>query len=151
MGPKQTTLLMIAIINGPNLNLLGRRQPEIYGTTSFEDHLERLRRDFADTDIQYLQSNSEGAIIDAIHTLGYDTPSCTGIVINPGAYAHYSYAVADAISSIQLPVVEVHISNIHARDEFRHRSVTAPACRAMLCGFGLQGYNLAVQYLLTQG
>lgn len=138
---------MICIINGPNLNLLGRRQPEIYGTTTFEDHLKEMRAEFPDTPIEYFQSNCEGEIIDKIHRLGYDTPDCTGIIINPGAYAHYSYAIADAISSISLPVIEVHISNIHARDEFRHKSVTAPSCKAMLCGFGLKGYNLAVGYL----
>ncbi len=135
---------MICIINGPNLNLLGRRQPEIYGTTSFEDYLRTLREEHPEIDIEYYQSNCEGEIIDKIHRLGYDTPDCEGIIINPGAYAHYSYAIADAISSIQIPVIEVHISNIHARDEFRHKSVTAPSCRAMLCGFGLKGYELAL-------
>ncbi len=166
---------MICIINGPNLNLLGRRQPEIYGSKSFEDQLEEIRREFPDTEIEYFQSNSEGGIIDKIHELGYPgstggatggasveargrassqsaelraQSACTGIVINPGAYAHYSIAIADAIASIKLPVIEVHISNIHAREEFRHKSVTAPACKAMLCGFGLAGYNLAVRYLL---
>ncbi len=138
---------MICIINGPNLNLLGKRQPEIYGSTSFEDCLRELRAEFPDTPIEYFQSNSEGALIDKIHSLGYDTPECTGIVINPGAYAHYSLAIADAISSINLPVIEVHISNIHAREEFRHKSVTAPSCKAMLCGFGLRGYSLAVRFL----
>lgn len=140
---------MICIINGPNLNLLGKRQPEIYGTTTFEDYLRDLRGSFPDTPIEFFQSNCEGEIIDKIHKLGYETPGCTGIVINPGAYAHYSYAIADAISSISLPVVEVHISNIHARDEFRHKSVTAPSCKAMLCGFGLEGYRLAVSYLTS--
>ncbi len=140
---------MFCIINGPNLNLLGRRQPEIYGTTSFEDCLLELRREFPGEDIEYFQSNCEGEIIDKIHSLGYDSPDCRGIVINPGAYAHYSYAIADAISSVQLPVVEVHISNIHARDEFRHKSVTAPVCRGMLCGFGMKGYALALTYLAS--
>lgn len=138
---------MICIINGPNLNLLGKRQPEIYGTTTFEDYLRTLREAFPATPIEYFQSNCEGEIIDKIHSLGYDRPECTGIVINPGAYAHYSYAIADAISSIKLPVVEVHISNIHARDEFRHKSVTAPSCRGMLTGFGLRGYELALHFL----
>lgn len=138
---------MICIINGPNLNLLGRRQPEIYGTTTFEDYLRTLREAFPTTPIEYFQSNCEGEIIDKIHSLGYDRPECTGIVINPGAYAHYSYAIADAISSIKLPVVEVHISNIHSRDEFRHKSVTAPSCRGMLTGFGLRGYELALHFL----
>lgn len=141
---------MICIINGPNLNLLGKRQPEIYGSKSFDDCLANLRTEFPATQLEYFQSNSEGAIIDKIHALGYDTPGCTGIVINPGAYAHYSYAIADAIASIQLPVIEVHISNIHAREAFRRTSVTAPACKAMLCGFGLKGYALAIQSLLSQ-
>lgn len=138
---------MICIINGPNLNLLGRRQPEIYGNQSFESFLETLRHDFPGIDIQYFQSNSEGEIIDCIQRMGYETPSCRGIIINPGAYAHYSFAIADAIASIKLPVVEVHISNIHAREEFRRKSVTASACRSMLCGFGLEGYRLAVSSL----
>lgn len=137
---------MICIINGPNLNLLGKRQPEIYGSQTFEDVLTELRATFPETAIEYFQSNCEGEIIDKIHKLGYDTPECEGIVINPGAYAHYSYAIADAISSIQLPVVEVHISNIHARDEFRHKSVTAPSCKAMLCGFGMRGYEFALRF-----
>lgn len=139
---------MICIINGPNLNLLGRRQPEIYGTETFESRLAKLREKFPETEIEYFQSNCEGEIIDKIHQLGYDSPDCKGIVINPGAYAHYSYAIADAISSISLPVVEVHISNIHAREEFRRHSVTAPACRSMLCGFGMYGYELALQSLI---
>lgn len=138
---------MFCIINGPNLNLLGRRQPEIYGSTSFEDYLKTLRESNPDTTIEYFQSNCEGEIIDKIHSLGYDSPDCKGIVINPGAYAHYSLAIADAISSIQLPVIEVHISNIHAREEFRHKSVTAPSCKAMLCGFGMTGYALAIDFL----
>ena len=141
---------MIAIINGPNLNLLGKRQPEIYGHTTFDDCLKNIRSQFPDTEIHFFQNNSEGAIIDEIHRLGYDCPECEGIVINPGAYAHYSYAIADAISSINIPVIEVHISNIHARDEFRHKSVTAPVCKAMLCGFGLDGYLLAVRYLRNE-
>lgn len=138
---------MIAIINGPNLNLLGKRQPEIYGSDSFEDFLHEIRRRFPHTPIEYFQSNSEGEIITELHRLGYDYPDCQGIVINPGAYSHYSYAIADAISSIPVPVVEVHISNITGREEFRHQSVTAPACRGMLTGFGLEGYAMAVSFL----
>ena len=147
---RYTFTVMIAIINGPNLNLLGKRQPEIYGSVSFGDFLRELRKRHPDTEIEYFQSNSEGEIIDHIHRLGYDTPQCEGIIINPGAYAHYSYAIADAISSITLPVVEVHISNIHAREEFRHKSVTAPSCKAMLCGFGMEGYALALEWLLRK-
>ena len=138
---------MIAIINGPNLNLLGKRQPEIYGCETFENFLEHLREKNPLLPIEYFQSNSEGEIIDHIHKLGYDRPDCKGIVINPGAYTHYSYAIADAISAINLPVVEVHISNIMEREDFRHKSVTAPACAGMLTGFGLKGYTLAVEYL----
>ncbi|MBD5299312.1 MAG: type II 3-dehydroquinate dehydratase [Bacteroides sp.] len=140
---------MICIINGPNLNLLGKRQPEIYGSKSFDDHLREIRAEFPDTPIEYFQSNCEGEIIDKIHHLGYDNPECSGIVMNPGAYAHYSIAIADAISSVNIPVIEVHISNIHAREEFRHKSVTAPAAKGMICGLGLNGYNLAIRALLS--
>lgn len=139
---------MIAIINGPNLNLLGKRQPEIYGRETFEDFLQKLRERYPLVPIEYYQSNSEGAIIDHIHKLGYETPECAGIIINPGAYSHYSIAIADAISSINLPVVEVHISNITGREEFRHKSVTAPYCRGMLAGFGLEGYAMALGFLI---
>ena len=138
---------MIAIINGPNLNLLGKREPEIYGHESFEKYLKKLRNFYPDIAIEYFQSNSEGEIIDQIHKLGFDHPECKGIVINPGAYSHYSYAIADAISAISLPVVEVHISNIMHREDFRHQSLTAASCVAMLTGFGLEGYGLAVGYI----
>lgn len=137
---------MLAIINGPNLNLLGRRQPEIYGTKTFDETLAEIRADFADTRIEYFQSNSEGDLIDALHRLGYD-PDCGGIALNPGAYAHYSIAIADAIEAIPAPVVEVHISNIHTREEFRHTSVTARAARALIAGCGRDGYALALLYL----
>lgn len=140
---------MIAIINGPNLNLLGKRQPEIYGSKCFEDCLKDLRQKFPLEPIEYFQSNSEGEIIDHIHKLGYDTGECKGIVINPGAYSHYSIAIADAIAAINIPVVEVHISNIMGREEFRHTSVTAPYCKGMLTGFGLKGYELAIAFLLS--
>lgn len=139
---------MIAIINGPNLNLVGKRQPEIYGNENFESFLIKLRERFPLTPIEYFQSNSEGEIIDQLHKLGYDYPDCRGIVINPGAYSHYSYSIADAITSIPKPVVEVHISNIMSRDAFRHESVTAPGCVGVLAGFGLEGYAMAVDFLL---
>lgn len=139
---------MIAIINGPNLNLLGKRQPEIYGSQTFEDCLRNLREKFPLTPIEYFQSNSEGEIISEIHRLGFEASDCQGIVLNPGAYSHYSYAIADAISSIGKPVVEVHISNIMGRESFRHTSVTAPYCKGMLTGFGMQGYELAISFLL---
>lgn len=138
---------MISIINGPNLNLLGKRQPEIYGSQTFESFLRSLRERFPLTPIEYFQSNCEGEIIDKIHHLGYEEPECKGLIINPGAYAHYSYAIADAISSINLPVVEVHISNICAREDFRRKSVTAPACKAMISGCGLEGYAMALSFL----
>lgn len=138
---------MIAIINGPSLNLLGKREPHIYGTETFSDYLHKLRKEFPDVAIEYFQSNCEGEIITLIHKLGYDIPGCDGIVINPGAYSHYSYAIADALSAIPVDAVEVHVSNIHGREEFRRHSVTAAACRAMLCGFGLEGYSMAVGFL----
>lgn len=138
---------MIAIINGPNLNLLGKRQPEIYGNESFESFLRVLRERFPLVPIEYFQSNSEGEIINKIHQLGYESDDCKGIVINPGAYSHYSYAIADAISSINTVVVEVHISNIAGREDFRHKSVTAPSCRGMITGFGLEGYAMAIEYI----
>ena len=140
---------MIAIINGPNLNLLGKRQPEIYGHETFENTLRKIREEFPETPIEFFQSNCEGEIITHIHKLGYENPECTGIVINPGAFSHYSYAIADAISSISLPVVEVHITNIMGRETFRQQSVTAPACRGMLTGFGLDGYILAINYIAS--
>ena len=141
---------MIAIINGPNLNLLGRRQPEVYGNVTFESYLRTLREKFPETPVEYFQSNCEGDIITHIHKLGYETPECNGIVINPGAYTHYSYAIADAISSIGLPVVEVHISNIMGREHFRNKSVTAPGCKGMLTGFGLDGYEMAISFLINR-
>ena len=140
---------MIAIINGPNLNLLGKRQPEIYGNKTFESFLRDLRERFPLTPLEFFQSNSEGEIISHIHKLGYDSPECIGIIINPGAYTHYSYAIADAITSVQVPVVEVHISNIMGREDFRHRSVTATGCKGMLTGFGFEGYAMAVSFLLN--
>lgn len=144
---------MIAIINGPNLNMLGIRKPEIYGTAAMEDLMPRankLAHDLSEgaESIEYFQSNSEGVLIDRIQKLGYD-PRCKGIVINPGAYAHYSMAIRDAIEMIPVPVVEVHISNIHAREEFRHTDVVAPVCRGSICGLGLDGYLLAVRSLLS--
>ena len=138
---------MFAIINGPNLNLLGKREPHIYGNKSFEVFLRDLRHKFPNFPIEYFQSNCEGELIGFLHKLGYENPECHGIILNPGAYAHYSYALADAISSIPVPVVEVHISNIMAREEFRHKSVTAPACKGVITGLGLEGYTLALQFL----
>lgn len=138
--------MKIMVINGPNINLLGVREPEIYGAKTYSD-LEKYIEDYAEEhgiETVVVQSNGEGEIIDFIHhALGnYD-----GIVINPGAYTHYSYAIHDALSSVALPAVEVHLSNIHKREEFRHKSVTAPACIGQICGLGFRGYALAIEYL----
>lgn len=134
------------IINGPNLNMLGIREPNVYGSQSYSD-LEAYIESYAETvniEATVLQSNSEGEIIDFIHhALGnYDA-----IIINPGAYTHYSYAIHDALSSVNLPTVEVHLSNIHKREEFRHKSITAPVCIGQICGLGFRGYTLAIDYL----
>ncbi|MGN0237192.1 MAG: type II 3-dehydroquinate dehydratase [Lepagella sp.] len=138
--------MYFAIINGPNLDLLGKRQPEIYGSSTFEETLSLLRADLSDYEIKYSQSNCEGEIINMIHAYGFD-PDCIGIAINPGAYAHYSLAIADAIEAVPTPVVEVHISNIFAREEFRHTSVTARAAKSIISGCGRDGYLLALLYL----
>ena len=138
--------MYIQIINGPNLNLLGKRNPEIYGSETFEDTFEKLRKDLSHLRFEYAQSNSEGEIIDLIQHHGFDS-DCAGIILNPGAYAHYSIAIADAIEAIPAPVVEVHISNIHAREDFRHQSVTARSARALIAGCGRYGYTLAARYI----
>lgn len=135
----------ILIINGPNLNLLGVREPEIYGNTGFEEYLSKLSGTFPELEITYFQSNSEGSIIDELHRIGFDAE--TGVVLNAGAYTHYSIAIADAIRAVSAPVIEVHISNIHAREEYRKQSVIAPACRGMIAGLGLKGYELAIRAL----
>lgn len=137
---------MILIINGPNLNLLGIREPEIYGGESFESYLERLRIEFSDTEIEYFQSNSEGCIIDKLQEYGL-RDDCEGIVVNPGGYSHYSVAIADAFSSVDAPVIEVHISNIFSREDYRHRSVTGSKARGMIAGLGIDGYRLALIWL----
>ncbi len=138
----------IAIINGPNLNLLGRREPHIYGSETLDDTLAELGLQFPGNAFSFFQSNSEGEIIDILQKEGY-MEECTGIVLNPGAYAHYSIAIADAIRAIPVPVVEVHISNIHSREEFRHTTVTGAAADAVITGCGRLGYRLAVEYLLS--
>jgi len=135
----------ILIINGPNLNLLGKRQPEIYGSSGFEDYFNQLKELFSDVSLTYFQSNHEGALIDKIHEVGF---TYDGIVINAGGYTHTSVALADALSSVTTPAVEVHISNIHAREKFRHHSYLTPVCKGMICGLGLKGYELAVRYLI---
>ena len=137
--------MKILIINGPNLNLLGVREPGIYGSTSFDDYLTKLRQRFADVQIDYYQSNIEGELIDKMQEVGF---SIDGIVLNAGAYTHTSVALHDCIRSIKAPVVEVHISNVHQREEFRHRSMIAGACRGVVCGFGLDSYRLAIEGLV---
>ena len=137
---------MILIINGPNLNLTGKREPEIYGSETFEHYLERLRTSMPETRIEYFQSNSEGALIDRVQAAGADA-GCEGIVINPGGYSHYSIALADALRAVATPAIEVHISNIHAREGYRATTVTGAACRGVIAGLGLDGYRLAVEAL----
>ena len=165
---------MIVVINGPNLNLLGRREPEVYGAESLDDinvwlikrfesgsPYMRMNQNAFDASAgsiddkvfadgvwrKFFQSNCEGELVSAIQEFGFN-PQVSGIVINPGAYAHYSIALRDAIAAIPVPVVEVHLSNIHAREDFRHCSVTAPVCRGMICGLGKLGYALAIESLL---
>lgn len=132
----------IQIINGPNLNLLGRREPAVYGNMGFDAYLEQLRSSFPDHDIQYFQSNSEGALIDKIHEVGF---TVDGIVLNAGGYTHTSVALRDAIKSVDSPVIEVHISNVHSREEFRHQSMISAVCKGVIAGFGLDSYRLAIE------
>lgn len=134
----------IQIINGPNLNLLGKREPEVYGSKSFETFYEELRNDNIDIYLNYYQSNHEGGIIDKLHDVGF---RYQGIILNAGAYTHYSYAIADAIKAIKAPVVEVHISDIYAREDFRKISVTGENCIEIISGKGLDGYQTAIDLL----
>ena len=136
----------IEIINGPNLNLTGRREPEIYGTVTMEQYLDELRQSFPEVQIGYYQSNVEGEIINRIHEVGF---SADGIIINAGGYSHTSVAIHDAIAAVPAPAIEVHLSNIFAREEYRHHSLLTSACRGIICGLGLNGYELAVNALLT--
>lgn len=136
----------IQIINGPNLNLLGRREPGVYGSRSFDDYLEELRAKYPDVQLDYFQSNHEGDLIDCIHACGFEAD---GIVLNAGAYTHTSIALHDALRAVTAPAVEVHISNVHAREEFRHHSLISVACRGVICGFGLDSYRLAVEALIN--
>jgi 3-dehydroquinate dehydratase-2 len=135
----------IQIINGPNLNLLGKRETSIYGSESFEDFLETLKKRFPSLSLHYYQSNVEGEIVNKLHEVGF---SFDGIVLNAGAYTHTSVAIHDAIGGIKTPVVEVHISNVYAREEFRHKSLITSKCAGMLTGFGMEGYALALTYLI---
>ena len=137
----------ILIVNGPNLNLLGVREPSIYGHDSFESYMPQLRADFPDVKIKYYQSNVEGELINKLQEVGFEYD---GIVLNAGAYTHTSIALLNCIRSLRCPVVEVHISNVHAREEFRHKSIISAACLGVICGFGLAGYKMAIEGLLGQ-
>lgn len=137
--------MKVIIINGPNLNLLGVREPKVYGRKSFEVYFEQLQAEFPGITLHYFQSNHEGALIDKIQEVGF---SYNGIILNGGALTHYSYALADALAAIETPTIEVHISNIHARESFRHTSLTAKNCVGSIAGLGLKGYELALQYFL---
>lgn len=155
--------MKVLILNGPNLNLLGERSPEIYGYTNFADYLDELADRFPSVRFQYYQSNVEGELIDAIHAAGSVSPNlnpdaearttvvspCDAIVLNAGALTHYSYALTDAIEAVSVPVIEVHISNIAARERFRANSVIAPVCMGSISGFGMESYALAIHALLN--
>lgn len=137
----------ILILNGPNLNLLGVREPGIYGSSSFDSYLPVLRERFPDMEIEYFQSNIEGVMIDKMQEVGF---SYDGIVLNAGAYTHTSVALHDCIRSLRCPVIEAHISNVHTREEFRHKSLISSACRGVICGFGLDSYRLALSALAEE-
>lgn len=139
--------MKILILNGPNLNLLGRREPEVYGAQAFEIFFQTLTQSFPTAELYYFQSNIEGELIDKLHEVGF---SFDGVILNAGAYTHTSVAIHDAIGAINTPVVEVHISNVYAREEFRHTSLITSKCAGLITGFGLQGYALALIYLLNR-
>ncbi len=136
--------MKIAIINGPNLNLLGKREPEVYGNITFESYLEKLKAIFPDIEFTYFQSNVEGELVTALQNVGF---SSDGIILNPGAYTHTSIALGDAVAAITTKVLEVHISNIFAREEFRKYSYVSAKCVGVISGLGLKGYELGVNYL----
>lgn len=137
--------MKILILNGPNLNLLGKREPEIYGSLTFEAFFEELKKKYNTIDLHYFQSNVEGELINKLHEVGF---SFDGVILNAGAYTHTSVAIGDAIKGIETPVIEVHISNVHAREDFRHTSYIAPNAKGVIAGFGLQSYELALQSFL---
>ena len=137
----------IIIINGPNLNLLGKREPEVYGSTSFVDFYEELKGNYAHISLDYFQSNHEGELISKIQEVGFTN---VGIILNPAGYSHTSVALADAVAAVESPVVEVHISNIFSREEFRKHSFISPVSAGVITGFGLKGYELAIKFLLEQ-
>lgn len=139
--------MKILILNGPNLNLLGKREPEVYGYDTFEDFYKKLEAGFPQITFEYYQSNIEGELINKLHEAGF---TYDGIVFNPGGYTHTSVAIGDAVAAIKTPVIEVHISNVFAREEFRHISFVAPHAKGSICGLGLTGYRLAVEAFLQQ-
>lgn len=139
--------MKILIVNGPNLNLLGKREPGIYGSESFEQYFETLRKRFPDVELHYYQSNVEGELINKLHETGF---TFDGIVLNAGAYTHTSVAIHDAIGAIKTPVIEVHISNVYGREEFRHKSLITSKCIGLLTGFGMEGYAMAINYFNTR-
>jgi 3-dehydroquinate dehydratase-2 len=137
----------IQIINGPNLNLLGKREPDVYGNESFDAFYEKLKTRFAEVELHYYQSNVEGEIINKLHETGF---GFDGIILNAGAYTHTSVAIHDAIGAIKTPVAEVHISNVYAREEFRHKSLITSKCVGLITGFGMEGYAMALQFLVKK-
>jgi len=137
--------MKLIIINGPNLNLLGKREPEIYGAHSFDDYFKELQNKFLDVNLSYFQSNIEGEIIDKLHEVGF---SYDGVILNAAAYTHTSVGIGDAVKATETPVVEVHISNVHAREEFRHHSHIAANAKGVIVGFGLKSYDLAIESFL---
>jgi 3-dehydroquinate dehydratase-2 len=138
--------MKILIINGPNLNLLGVREPSVYGSQTFEEYFKTLQSKYPNAGLEYYQSNVEGELINKLHEVGF---SYDGVIINAGAYTHTSVAIADAISAIKSPVIEVHISNVHAREEFRHKSFISSVCKGVVAGFGMMSYEMALFYLLN--
>ena len=138
--------MKIHIINGPNLNLVGKREPEVYGNRSLDQYLQELAEQFPQHDIDVYQSNIEGEIVDRLQVVGFEQGS--GIILNAGGYTHTSVAIADAVAAIKVPVVEVHISNIYAREPFRHKSLLSPVCKGIVAGFGLDSYRLALHSFL---
>jgi 3-dehydroquinate dehydratase-2 len=139
--------MKIQIINGPNLNLSGKREPDIYGHSSFESCLETLKAKYPSVELSYYQSNKEGELIDRIQETGFEA---AGIILNAGAYTHTSIALHDAIKAVPAPVIEVHMSNVHAREAFRRQSMIAPACRGVIAGFGMDSYRLAIEALTVE-
>ncbi len=138
--------MKILILNGPNLNLLGVREPAVYGSSSFADYYNKLTAMYPDVELSYYQSNVEGELINKIHEVGF---SYDGIVLNAGAYTHTSIALLDAIKAVTTPVIEVHISNVHQREEFRHKSMISAGCKGVICGFGLTSYRLAIEAIVN--